>query len=286
MREDAAGIFSALSGIVEAIITGYENLSPLDRWIGVLEKMMRRYRKFSSDETEIQAAHAMFMALAFRQPQHPEIEKWSGRAFALAEGSSPLRLKIQTLYRLAVYRLAMGDMGKAWSAIHSLRQLTRSQEVSPYVKIEVKQVEAGYYRLEGSHESCLKAVSEALEISGNMGVHRLDQLLLSLGAQSALCVNDGPTAAQLLERKASSTDLSSPGIFVYHFPQNVKRLFQGDLGQASLHAEIALKFSKVWDRRSALCSAICWPGHAPIGKNRLLSSCPNFQPAAGWEQDR
>jgi ATP/maltotriose-dependent transcriptional regulator MalT/DNA-binding SARP family transcriptional activator len=268
---DAAGIFSALSGIVEAVITGYEDFRPLDRWIGVLEEMMRRCREFPSDETEIQAAHAMFMALAFRQPQHPEIERWTGRAFALAERTSSLRLKIQTFYRLAVYRLAMGDMGKAWSAIQSLRQLTRSRDVSPYVKIEVKQVEAGYYRMEGSHESCLKAVSEALEISRNMGVHRLDQLLLSLGAQSALGVNDGATAAKLLERKDSSTGpLRSWDICMYHFPRTRESLFRGDLGQASLHAERALKFSRIVGSpiSTVQCHLLRAQVMHPLGKNR------------------
>ena len=243
---DVAGIFSALSGIVESIITAYENFRPLDRWIGLHEEMLRHYREFPSDEIELQATHAMFMALAFRQPQHPEMEKWAERAFALAERPSSFHLKVQTLYRLAVYRLAMGDTEKALSAIQSLKQVTLGRDVSPYLRIEVKQVEAGYYRIKGLHDKCLKSVSEALEISANMGVHRLDHFLSSLGAQSALCANDGTTAARLLERQDSSGIPLRPwDACMYHFPRTRERLFRGALEQASLHADMALKFSQM-----------------------------------------
>jgi len=212
----------------------------------LLEEMLRHSREFPSDKIELQATHAMFMALAFRQPQHPDMEKWAERAFTLAEVSFDPRLKIQTLYRLAVYRLAIGNKGKALPAIHSLRHLTESQDVSPYVRIEAKQVEASYYRIEGSHEKCLKSVFEALEISQNMGVHRLDHFLSSLGAQSALCANDAKTAARLLERQGSSGIPLRPwDACMYHFPRTRERLLRGDLEQASLHADMALKFSQM-----------------------------------------
>jgi hypothetical protein len=58
------------------------DFKPLDRWIPVLEGLEYRFKEFPSDEIELQFTSAMFSALVYRQPQHPEIETWAERALS------------------------------------------------------------------------------------------------------------------------------------------------------------------------------------------------------------
>jgi len=129
--------------------------------------------------------------------------------------------------------LSIGNGGYRKSLVRNsvIKASNPGRDVSPYLRIEVKQVEAGYYRIEGSHDKCLKSVSEALEISANMGVHRLDHFLSSLGAQSALCANDGTTLLGFWRGRTPLESLSDLGRLHVSLPRTRERLFRGTLNK-------------------------------------------------------
>ena len=183
-----------------------------------------------------------FIAMYYRQPQHPEIEEWAERALSLAEGSSNLKLKMQILDRLLSYRLQIGDFGKAALAITSLQKLTQSRDVSPLSRIIEKVTEMNYLNFTGLHEKCLKALSGGLELCRNTGIHIFDHHFFLHATSSAQSLNDHKTAARLLDEMASSLSSCKPwGICFYHALRTREALHRGDLGQASVHADLALK---------------------------------------------
>ena len=239
---EVTGIILACWGIVHSIVYGMADFKPLDRWIPVLEELGHSFKEFPSDETELRFTSAMFSALVYRRPQHPEIEIWGERALSLAEGSSNLNLKLQTISTVAIYRVNMGDFGKALLVINSLRKLSQSRDATPLIRIRLGFIEAAYYRYVGLYEKCLKAVTDGLELSRTTGIHMFEIALLYHGISSAVSASDHTTAVRLLEEMAPSLRSFRPwDLCMYHSAKTQEALFRGDPGQASLHIEQAMK---------------------------------------------
>jgi LuxR family transcriptional regulator, maltose regulon positive regulatory protein len=96
----------------------------------------------------------------------------------------------------------------------------------------------------------MKAVSDGLELSRTSGIHFCKPALLAHAILSSLNINDSQTARQLLEELASGVEKPelSGDLFltrdrhIYHFMSAREALIRGDLGQALLHIDPALKF--------------------------------------------
>jgi DNA-binding SARP family transcriptional activator len=244
-QKDIAGIFLAWSGVVKSIITGLTDFKPLDHWISVIENLMIEFETFPSEEIGLCAASFMFQALVNRQPQNPEIEIWAERVLSLIEDSSNISMKIQALYSLAYYWISTaGNFRKAIFVLNSLKNLAQSPDAPPSALIRVRFAEEIYYRYMGQHEECIKAASEALDLSENSGIHFFDYLVLFNEISSFLNINDFAGAEKLLNRiDSSSNRLKSWEVRYYHSMKARKALLQGNLEQASLHSEMVMKFS-------------------------------------------
>jgi len=245
-QSDAAGTFMAWSGIVSSILSAFENYKSLDRWISVLETLLRDFRKFPSEEVGAMVTCNMMGALVVRQPHHPDVEAWAQRALDAAERQANIYFQLQTFIRLAVYRTYIGDTQKSLQAIHSIQHLTRSPDAPPLALVAAKHAEAMHYSQAGeNHEKCLKAVSESLELARTTGVHRLDLMVLGQGVYSSLKAGDRETVANLLDQMAASSQSFKPWeACFYHLLRTREGLLRGAFKQASLHAEMALKCSE------------------------------------------
>jgi LuxR family maltose regulon positive regulatory protein len=255
--EDVAGIFLAWSGVVDSIMYGFEDSKPLDQWISTLDELRHDFKAFPSEQIKTIVTSSMFSALVRRQPHHPEIEDWAQQALASAEGHENVSVKIQTLMRLAIYRMYIGDTQKTLLAVHQIRQLVQSPDAPPLALIAAKFAEAMYYSIsEGAHEKCLKAVSDVLELAQTTGIHIMDHMLLGQGVGSALNAGDHKAVEELLDKMASSLRSFKPWeACFYHLLKTRASLLKGDPRQASLHAEMALKLSD--DTGSPMSSVRC-----------------------------
>jgi tetratricopeptide (TPR) repeat protein len=188
----------------------------------------------------------MMGALVVRQPHHPDVEAWAQRALDAAERQANIYFQLQTFIRLAIYRTYIGDTQKSLQAIHSIQHLTRSPDAPPLALVAAKHAEAMHYNQAGeSHEKCLKAVSESLELARTTGVHRLDLMVLGQGVYSALKAGDRETVENLLDQMAASSQSFRPWeACFYHLLRTREGLLRGAFKQASLHAEMALKCSE------------------------------------------
>lgn len=243
-QENANGLFLAWSGIVESIWFDLSDFKLFDKWISVLEELMHDFDEFPSKEIGVRVASSMFIALVVRQPHHPDIEIWSDKTLAYLEYHTNISRKITTFFQQAFYRMFTGDYAKLGLAINSLRKLAQSRDVSPLAQLTTKFAETIYYRITGSNEKCLKAISDGLEISQRTGIRMLDRMFLFHGTLSAIGVNDGEKAKELLEKLEKSSTRSKPwDTSFYHLLKTRIALFQGDPEEAAIHADTALKFS-------------------------------------------
>jgi ATP/maltotriose-dependent transcriptional regulator MalT/DNA-binding SARP family transcriptional activator len=239
---DTVGIIHACWGMVYSIGIMAADYGPLDRWISVLEELGRTCKKFPSEEIELRFASAMFSALICRQPQHPEIETWANRAVSLAEGSLDPTLKFQTISTEAAYRISIGDWAKSLLVMNFLKKMAQSKESSPLNQILLAVLEAYYNNLAGLPEKCLKAVSNALELSQTTGIHTFDNAVLYQGVSSALMISDYKMASNFLEQMGSSLSRARPwDVALYHSIKTEEAMFRGDVEQAAHHIELATK---------------------------------------------
>jgi hypothetical protein len=160
---NADGAFSAWCGAVGTILYEWGDFTRLDTWIRLLDELCREYPSFPSPALETRVASTMFGALAFRQPDHPEIARWADRAFALSRASPDVNRRMLTGFMLATYHLWIGNLARAALVIESLRPLARSRDATPLVRLTWALVEAYHGWQAGFPEESLRAAAAGLE---------------------------------------------------------------------------------------------------------------------------
>ena len=241
-RGETAGICLSLWGLVHSVIYAMADFNPLDRWIGVMEDLSRTIADYPSADIELWFASAMYSALVYRQPQHPEIATWEERALSLVERTSNPNLRIQTLATVALYRSTLGDFAEALMAIDSIKRWSPARESRPLIQIRLRAIEAAYYKYQGSYDECLQAVSEGLNLSRTTGIGLFAPMLCYHGATSALGMNDYPLAHDLIEQVASARERLRPyDLVIYHSLKTQEALYVGEYDRALVHIEKATK---------------------------------------------
>lgn len=103
-QRGSVGVFLSWSGIVDSILFGWDTLGPLDRLIPILDGLIKTFGGFPSKEIEVRVTSSMFMALVQRQPQHPEMELWAERVYALSQRCEDVNSKALILSTLDTIR--------------------------------------------------------------------------------------------------------------------------------------------------------------------------------------
>jgi DNA-binding SARP family transcriptional activator/uncharacterized protein (DUF2249 family) len=241
-QKDASGSFLAWSELVLSIYYEFDDFSPLDRWIKLLEESMPEFGDFPDKEMGARVASGMLMALVNRQPWHPRIEEWAEQALSLAEASSNIYAQMNAISQVVIYRIFIRDFKKGLTANDLLRQKQYSRGAPPLAILNAKLAEVIYYRYSGMHEKCMNSLFEAMELAREKGIHIFDNTLLSMGVLSALNVRDSKTARELLAKlEPSLSDPKSWKKLRYHISKAREALSRRDSREASLDADLALK---------------------------------------------
>jgi LuxR family maltose regulon positive regulatory protein len=241
-QKDVPGIFLAWSGVVESIVYGYEGLKPLDRWFSILDELLKEFKKLPSEEIGGRVTCSVIRGLAFRRPPHFPMELWAERAFAIAQTTTNIPLKIESLVNLACYRYSGVELQRLETILDSLKELLKRMDLSPLVLLIVSWVKAAYANLTSMYDHCLKVVSDGLELANDTGIHVMDYMLRGLGALSSLKAGDFMTAKKYLQEMASSLNSAKPWeVGFYHYVAAWEALYRKNLSKAPLHSELCLK---------------------------------------------
>jgi len=243
-EKDAAGIYMAWSGMMDAINLGYgfESFSALDRHLQELEEIRRDYPVFPSAEIEARVASAVVAALTLRQPNHPEFEAWAERALQLAQHQTVVNMRNQSLFFLAYYHLYGGTREKALLAINQLRQMSQSPHASAYSKILTNMAEAMHYCIVGLSRESMKAAQAGVELSQRSGILFTYHGFLAFAGFAAFQMNDLQAGRSFLKQMTSCERHLKPFDTTYYYLLKANEaLVSGEIRQASLHADLALK---------------------------------------------
>ena len=229
----AEGAILAAGGAMDAILYELDDLSLLDRWIGVLDEAAAAGARIGSPEVEARVAASMVFALTLRKPQRRDIEQWVERALGCARHAAEPNLQMSVGLLCALTLMWTGLYSRAAQLIDQARRAAAAGGVTPFSRITLQNVETMHCMLTSQYEPGLRAMREGLDIARATGVHTWTFQLLVHGYGAALGAGDlergARIAAELTPLAADAGRLSL--VFCHHF-QGWEAMLRKDLMRA------------------------------------------------------
>ncbi len=203
-REDESGLLLAWAGVVDCIFYLYFDLTQLDPWIARLDAMDDAGLTFPSAEVEAKVSFSMFVALSFRQPQHPKFGLWRSRLEACAEAAPDPMFRLLSRLHLLISQIWSGDLQGAGAALQELRRESARRLPTPFVELVGHLSEATLALYAGEVESCFAAIDQGLAAAQGSGIHIWDKVMLGQGAALALSHGQVERGRVYADRRAAS----------------------------------------------------------------------------------
>ena len=129
-RADRLCTIQSVAGIVETHVLEYTDLRACDRWLSVLDAAFSEGIEFDSPESEARALAAFINALVYRDPGHPNIERYVERAVALFDSKLNVSLQTTLSVPLNYWGTNCGRLAVAGHVIETLEAVVETSEVS------------------------------------------------------------------------------------------------------------------------------------------------------------
>jgi LuxR family maltose regulon positive regulatory protein len=197
------GLLASLNGIIESILHDSNSYAVLDPWLEAAGPLARDLTDWPSAALEARFASNMFIAVALRQPNHPDLPFWRNKTLAISQLQTDPNIRIGIDAIIAALSAWHGQFAGAQRLLDGMRELLRSHEISPVSAIKFAQAEATYYMLTGESDRCVEAANRGLGIVSDSGVRVWHETFLANGLWGALAGADLGGADAWLEQIAS-----------------------------------------------------------------------------------
>jgi DNA-binding SARP family transcriptional activator len=244
-QDDTTGQILSVTGTIETILTEWGDFTQLDPWIAELDRLLKNTIAPPYGETEARAMVAMFSALMFRQPHHPDMKLWEGRTFELLRSDMGNSLRLLAGSYLSHYYYWIGDILQAGVVIDIMDELLKSVDLSPLDFMTVMMQKAVHGWFTADCKGCMEAVHQGLAAAEKSGVHLVDNWLLAQGVYAMLSLDDPGKATALLDRmKSVLNSQRSLDISHYYYLSSMYHLQKGDLELALRHSENSMRIAR------------------------------------------
>lgn len=277
-QADARGLVFTCSGAMDAILYEVDDFSLLDRWIAIMDKLLREQPALVSGALEARIASSLFTSMVVRQPHHPQIEYWADRAYRASATQPDLNLRVFVETRIALGVAYGGHFPKAAALLEGVRNIIAREEVRSSDLAMFRLVEASYFMLTGQKQPCYDAVRQGLEIERAEGVTIMSHQLLAYGAGGALAVGDLSTAEQMLQEfDALPYTNARFDLCLYYFFSTWLALRRHDAVRAFQQQKLALKTAI--EVGCPVFEALCRMASAQVqySGNDIRGALANFQ---------
>ena len=241
---DLRGLVFSCSGAMDAILYELDDFSLLDRWIAIMDRLLRDHPDLVSGAAEARITCSLFTSMVVRQTHHPEIEHWGDRAYRASIGQPDVNVRMSVEPRVALGIAWGGHFPKAWAIIEGVRKLAKQHDLPPLSLTMGKLVEATYFMLTANGAACLQAAREGLEIERSEGVVVLSYQLIAYGTGGALATDDLAAAEAILSQ--SGTLPGTPARFdlcLHHLFSTWLAWRRNDLVHAFQQQKLAVKMA-------------------------------------------
>jgi ATP/maltotriose-dependent transcriptional regulator MalT/DNA-binding SARP family transcriptional activator len=237
-QQDVGGMLESCSGIIDAIVFEFDDITPLDRWLEVLDDLLTQIGDAPSAPVSA-ATRTLVAATLLRDAGNARIEGWlerARRAMRSEVESQSARSAREELSHLRVLgALARGDLTEAEAALGGLRNAAPTSNAAL-----AHAVGEGLLRLvAGRHVEAIGVVENALSLADSDGLHAYDPWLLSILAAAKLCIGDQAGAKNALQR-LEGTRLRRGDRACVHYLRGWMALLDGDVVDAHRETRTAL----------------------------------------------
>lgn len=206
IADSPRGVLLSWAGAVETFLFLWDDFTGLDRWITWLDDRPELTSAFPSPDVEARVTLALFAALVFRRPDHPDLPGWLDRVLGFAETSTDPQLQISALFLAAFYLMWIGRVGDVGVLIERINQSVKRSQIAPVLILQRKVTEATHAWFMAAFDVAFRAVDEGLVMAEETGAHVWDHRLLAQGVYAALSQGDLEKAGSYLARMSAVTD--------------------------------------------------------------------------------
>ncbi|MCI0546613.1 MAG: hypothetical protein L0027_04955, partial [Candidatus Rokubacteria bacterium] len=202
---DAVGGLLAWAGGPPLIQAAGRDLRAQDAWVRLGEERIAALPGFPSPDVELPVVGAMFIALAFRRPDHPKLGALRERVLALASTGRPVRLQI-AMVSTAIIVHDVFHRGELVEAEHALAVLLPSEDdtAPPFVRMASAWGRSAVCFLKGDFEGSRRAAEAGLRLVEETGIRVMECHLRGMVAHSYFVAEDpGPAGPALAAMEAS-----------------------------------------------------------------------------------
>ncbi len=196
---DMRGVFAALNGALESILYDCSEYQLLDPWIEAGARLGDRLAECDSAGLQARLISNVFMAMALRQPEHPDIALWRDRAQQLVHRQSEPNILISVYALLTALCAWVGQLARGEPLLEMMRAQAALPEVTPVSATKCAQAESMFYMLAGDRERCIAAAERGQDIVARSGVRLWNDTFLINALYGALADADLEAAAHYLE---------------------------------------------------------------------------------------
>ncbi len=201
MQGDRTGLFLSWCAVVDTAFHEcvYVHMRP---WTEILERVLAEDPSFPSNDIEHRVALSYFNAVAFGQPDHPDIHEIRERAFSIvcAGMISDADLFLNSGLHLIAHYIYQGNFTKAGMILSLLRESAKSGEATELVQLMVKAIEAHYSFVTCALDEGMKKAHEALALADKSGVHFWDTYIYGHMLAAALSEGDEKLIGEFLPK--------------------------------------------------------------------------------------
>jgi DNA-binding SARP family transcriptional activator len=241
---DDAGALKAWSCVVDTFMYTFDDFRPLDYWIAWLTDRIHLNPSFPTPDLEACVASSMVSALVWRQPDHPELSSWVGRAFSSSLTMSDTSVRLLSCRRVLHHHIWFGDLAGCRIVLDDMERICGSGDVPPAPLIATKMIQAHYFALLGNDGTrALELATDGIRMAEDTGIHIVDLFLFTQGGLAALAGRDHALAEDFIGKLSTTTPAGCSTCFNFWLI-SIQKLLRGDIPQALAFSENMLNAAR------------------------------------------
>ena len=185
-RPDRLCAIQSVASIVETHVLEYTDLRACDKWLPILDTAFSEGIEFDSPESEARSLAAFLNALVYRDPGHPNIERYVDRALLLFDSSLSADLRTTLSVPLNYWGTNCGRLAVATHVISTLEPVIEASAVSDLRKALFYYATLHYYTFLTAN------ATKALDVLGRMRALATDTGFAFIDSWAAHCAGSLP----------------------------------------------------------------------------------------------